>query len=98
MDQTRGTLAPFTKTELLDGLAAVMPPDAVEEFRIDLRDLPDEPGLMTISDGMLLILAALSSDYGERVIRARPELRDEVLAVRADPAAFLERARRQGHG
>ena len=95
MDVTRGTLAPFTKTELLEALAAVMPAEAVEEFRTDLRDFPDEPDTMTITDGILLVLAALSDEYARRVIEVRPDLRDGVAAVRENPAAHLERVRSQ---
>ena len=97
MNETRVTLAPFTKAELLDALAAVMPAQAVEEFRADLRDFADEPGRMTITDGMLLVLAALSEEYGQRVIGVRPDLSDRVSVVRANPAAHLERVRSQGH-
>ena len=85
--------APFTKTELFSALELVMPADLVEMQRNELREWPDEPGTLPIGDDMLLILAAVSESHAARVVSFRPDLREQVAGVRADPAAFLESRR-----
>ena len=89
----RFSLAPFTSTELFDALALVMPAGLVRLYRRDMADGSDTPGTASVTDGMLLILAAVSEGHAARVVAHRPDLREQVAAVRADPAGFLESER-----
>lgn len=54
---TRLTLGAFTPTELLDAMATVMPAEVMELYRSELSDFSDAAARMSITDGMLLILA-----------------------------------------
>lgn len=89
----RFSLAPFTMSELLDALALVVPAGLVGLYRRDMADRPDTPGTASVTDGMLLILAAVSEGHAARVAEHRPDLREQVRAARADPAGFLESER-----
>jgi len=95
---TRITVGPFTKTELLEAMAAVMPVEVVQLYRAELSEVLEEEARMSITDPMLLILAALSEGGAERLLEARPDLRDQVADVRADPAAYLARMRAEFNG
>ena len=55
---------------------------------------------MSITDGMLLILAALSEGSATRVVDCRPDLQEAVADVRVNPAEYLARMRAEfeGHG
>lgn len=92
-DPRRFDLAPFTLAELLDALALVMPAGLVDLYRTEAAGWPDAPGMASVTDSMLLILSAVSESHAARVVAHRPDLRERVAAVRADPAGYLESAR-----
>lgn len=69
--------------------------EPLEAFR-GAHDRPaNELTDMAATDDVLLMLAAVSAEYADRVVKFRPALEAEVARVRADPEAFLAEERKQ---
>ena len=81
---------PFSPDEMRAALILILPPGRVEE---DVREMysPGRRDIISVSDGILLLLASVSEDAARRVVEHEPRLRREVEEVRADPAAFRYR-------
>lgn len=92
-----GRLAPslFSLGDVLDAMALAFPSDLVEVWRRELLDAPGAPGTFSLTDGMLLILAAASQEHAAKVVGVRPDLAEQVARVRIDPEAYLETVRRE---
>ena len=87
--QMRGPELPyFTNREVLEAFQAVMP-SQVEVVREALGPDLDEQARVGITDGFYLVLAALSPDYADRILKCRPDLAAEIAGVRRDPAGYL---------
>jgi hypothetical protein len=91
--EAKARLPRFTNAEVLEAFAAVMPPQELHALRSDFGSRPDETCRTYISDGLYLILAALSPDYAERVTRSRPDLAEAVASTREDPEHYLSERR-----
>ena len=85
----------FTNREVLEAFQAVMP-SQVEAVREALGPDLDAQARVGITDGFYLVLAALSSDYAERIVRCRPDLAADIAGVRRDPAGYLAGRRAAG--
>ena len=91
--QMRGPELPyFTNREVLEAFQAVMP-SQVEAVREALGPDLDAQARVGITDKFYLVLAALSSDYADRIVRCRPDLAAEIAGVRRDPAGYLAERR-----
>ncbi|HET7233048.1 MAG TPA: hypothetical protein VFJ16_23770 [Longimicrobium sp.] len=86
----RRAIPRFTNREVLKAFAEVMPASETEGAREVLQP-PDELCRAFVTDGLYLLMAALSPEYAERIVDARPELAAEVAAVRSDPDGYLAR-------
>lgn len=94
----RFPLAPFTNGEVLGALARVMPPGMVDDIRDREALAPEEPCTMWIADETLMVLAAVSPEFAQRVERFRPDLQPRVAEVRLDPESFLVRQKMPSPG
>jgi hypothetical protein len=86
---------PFSRAELVraEVLGGSSPDDAVRSVSTLLETAESSLGV-TIMDVTLLVLAAISEDVAARVIQYRPELHEQVQAVRRNPSRFLQGLRR----
>lgn len=82
----------FTNREVLEAFQAVMP-SQVEAVREALGPDLDAQARVGITDGFYLVLAALSSDYADRIRKCRPDLAGQIADVRRDPARYLADSR-----
>lgn len=98
MSEDTRKLPPFTNSEAVDAIALVMPPEVARSARAQCGHFPDTPCMFWISDGMLLVLAAMSDDLARRVAGFRPDLAPKVEEVREDPAGYIEKVRGEAHG
>ena len=86
---------PFTRDEFKRGLLQVYTePEAEEQVR-ELYDPDSQLIGVTIMDGTLLLLAALSPEVADRVEAYRPSIKPLVDRIRADPHAALRSLRRE---
>lgn len=85
---------PFTRAELKRAALHLRPEEEAECFVRLVYEPDDEVIGIALSDVDLLLLAALSEDAAERVIRYAPRLRERVAEVRRDPERFLSLFRR----
>jgi hypothetical protein len=84
---------PFTREEYKRALRQITEEEEAE-FRTRLIYEPDPETIgIGVSDTDLLLLAAVSDSVAQRVVGYRPRLRDAVLRVRENPAAFIARFR-----
>jgi hypothetical protein len=88
---------PFTRDEYSRALLLINPPELADMLTAALYDASPGRIGVTIMDGDLLLLAALSDEMGERVVAFRPSVRKMVRTIRADPAAFIAGIRKE-HG
>jgi hypothetical protein len=88
---------PFTRDEYRRALLLIDPPEVADLLTAALFDQEPSRIGVTIMDGDLLLLTALSDEMALRVVAFRPSLREMVRTVRADPAAFVAEIRKQ-HG
>lgn len=79
----------FTNAEVLEAFAAVMPAGEVAGLREEIGANFSDPCRFAISDGMYLVMAALSPEYAQRVVACRPDLAEQVAKVRHHPQEFL---------
>jgi hypothetical protein len=93
VSEGKARLPEFTNAEVLEAFAAVMPTQEVDALRSDVGSRTSEICRGYISDGLYLILAALSADYADRIIRSRPDLAEAVASAREDPQHFLSERR-----
>jgi hypothetical protein len=87
----RRAIPHFTNGEILQAFAEVMPAPATEGARAALGPA-DELCRAFVTDSFYMIMAALSAEYAEWIVGARPDLA-EVASVRADPEGYLARHR-----
>lgn len=84
---------PFTADELVRAQQFVHPPEVASAMvRETIALAADDTGI-TLMDGTLLLLAALSDEVAERVVAHCPRLRKQVEQIRADPQAFVSSLR-----
>lgn len=80
---------PFTRDEYKRALLQVYP-EAEAEEQVRFVYAPDSELIgVTVMDGTLLLLAALSPETADRVVAYRPKLKELVDRVRADPQAAI---------
>jgi hypothetical protein len=80
---------PFTREEMTRALLLTLPDSAAVSQIVDQIYSPDQETTgVAVTDGTLLVLAALSDDVARRVIAYRPSLTAAVEKIRADPEAF----------
>lgn len=86
----RSDVSPFTRREAAAALALIMPRDVARIAAWKMfRALRKGEGGFTFAGDTVLLLAVASDDAAARLVAMRPDLREEVERVRADPAAFV---------
>ena len=81
---------PFTREEFVRAHAQVRPRSEAEMRARRIYDPGPELIGVTVMDGDLLLLALLSAEIAERVVAYRPQIRELVQLVRADPKRVIE--------
>lgn len=87
---------PFTRDEFIRAHLLVDSREVAEAMAYPIYS--PEPGEfigVSVMDGTLLLLAALSDAVAERVVAYRPGLKGEVERIRADPKRFIDSLRRR---
>ncbi|HEX2204105.1 MAG TPA: hypothetical protein VHG91_12430 [Longimicrobium sp.] len=91
-------MPPFTNGEVLHALSLVMPAQIVEGARMHQEGGVNDPCTFWVSDGMLLVLAAISEVGAQRVVGYRPDLASKVAEIRQDPNGYINSARMSAPG
>ena len=81
---------PLTWEEYARALSLVFPAEEVEMMRRGIYESDEEVHGVTLMDGDLLLLALLSAEMAERVVKYRPDLAEMVRIVREDPQRAID--------
>lgn len=75
-----------------------MDPEIAADAARELTESGVDSAGFTMTDDILLLFAAMSEDYAQRIVRWMPHLADRVKVIRDDPAAFLAQMKADWQG